>query len=79
MLAPGGTYFAQHVGSASAFELIEAFLGPLSEQRRARDPRLEAAAAEAAGLTIEDLRTARLRMAFRDIGAIVWILRKCVW
>ncbi|WP_063127025.1 hypothetical protein [Nocardia fusca] len=26
-----------------------------------------------------DLRTARCRMEFSDIGAVVWILRKCVW
>lgn len=31
------------------------------------------------GVVVEDLRTARLRMEFFDIGAIVWILRKCVW
>lgn len=28
VLAPGGTYSAQHVGPASVFELIEFFLGP---------------------------------------------------
>lgn len=28
VLTHGGTYFAQHVGPASAFELIEFFLGP---------------------------------------------------
>ncbi len=37
------------------------------------------AAAEAAGLTVSDLRTARCRMEFYDVGAVVWILRKCVW
>jgi SAM-dependent methyltransferase len=79
VLTPGGLYLAQHVGPASAFELIEFFLGPLPEARRARDPRLEAAAAEKAGLTVVDLRTARCRMSFSDIGAVVWILRKCVW
>ena len=26
-----------------------------------------------------DLRTARCRMEFHDIGAVVWTLRKCVW
>lgn len=31
VLMPGGTYFAQHVGPASVFELIEYFLGPLPE------------------------------------------------
>lgn len=79
VLAPGGRYFAQHVGPASAFELIEYFLGPLPEARQERDPGRERAAAEAAGLQIADLRTARLRMEFSDVGAIVWILRKCVW
>jgi SAM-dependent methyltransferase len=79
VLRPGGHYFAQHVGPASAFELIERFLGPLPEQRRGRDPQHEVAAAERAGLTVELLRTARCRMEFHDVGAVVWILRKCVW
>jgi len=78
VLVEGGTYLAQHVGPASAFELIERFVGHLSEQRLARDPRREAAAARAAGLQIRELRTARCRMEFLDVGAIVYILRKCV-
>ncbi|MFX4273953.1 class I SAM-dependent methyltransferase [Propionibacteriaceae bacterium Y1685] len=79
VLRPGGHYFAQHVGPASAFELIEYFLGPLPEHRLGRDPQAEVAEAEQAGLTLVDLRTARCRMEFCDIGAVVWILRKCVW
>ena len=80
VLVPGGTYLAQHVGPASAFELIERFVGPMSEQQRlARDPQREAAAARATGLQIRELRTARCRMDFLDVGAIVYILRKCVW
>jgi SAM-dependent methyltransferase len=79
VLLPGGAYFAQHVGPASAFELIEFFLGPLPRQKLGRDPRDEVRAAEKAGLTVTDLRTARCRMEFFDIGAVVWILRKCVW
>lgn len=79
VLKPGGHYFAQHVGPASAFELIEHFLGPLPRERGMRNPQDEAAMAQAAGLLITDLRTARCRMVFRDVGAIVWILRKCVW
>ena len=79
VLMPGGLYFAQHVGPASAFELIEFFLGPLPRHRLARDPQGEVAAAEEAGLTITDLRTARCRMEFFDVGAVVWTLRKCVW
>jgi len=79
VLKPGGHYFAQHVGPASAFELIEHFLGPLPGERLLRDPYAEAAAARVAGLTVTDLRTARCQMMFHDVGAVVWILRKCVW
>ena len=79
VLAPGGRYFAQHVGPASARELIECFVGPLHDHQDAREPATEVANAEAAGLTIEDLQTARCRMEFYDIGAVVWILRRCVW
>ena len=68
---------SQHVGPGSAFELIEHFLGPLPDNRQARDPRREAA--EAAGLVVEDLRTTCCRMEFYDVGAVVWILSKCVW
>ncbi|CEH07057.1 class I SAM-dependent methyltransferase [Propionibacterium freudenreichii] len=79
VLQPGGHYFAQHVGPASSFELIEYFLGPLPENRKRRDPHVEAAQAQAAGLHIESLLTATLRIEYFDIGAIVWILRKCPW
>jgi SAM-dependent methyltransferase len=79
VLAEDGTYLAQHVGPASAFELIEWFLGPLPRERLHRHPEREAAAARSAGLQVMDLRTARCRMEFFDIGAIVYVLRKCVW
>lgn len=80
VLRPEGHYLAQHVGPSSAIELIEYFLGPrLPEQRSGREPILEADGARAAGLSIERLETARCRMEFYDIGAVVWILRKCVW
>lgn len=79
VLQPGGHYFAQHVGPASAFELIEYFLGPLPAERQKREPGQEANCAGAAGLNVTDLRTARCRMVFHDIGAVIWILRKCVW
>ncbi|WP_165289365.1 class I SAM-dependent methyltransferase [Streptomyces fodineus] len=80
VLRPGGTYFAQHVGPASVFELVEHFLGPLPEEvRRGRDPERERADAEAAGLEVAGLRAERLRMEFRDIAAVVHFLRKVVW
>ena len=80
VLAPGGTYFAQHVGPSSVFELSEYFLGP--QPREAHDSRHQEndrIGAEQAGLEVVDLRTERLRMEFGDIGAVVHFLRKVVW
>jgi len=79
VLVPGGHYVAQHVGPASVFELIEFFLGPLPKNRKGRDPVTETAAARDAGLEVVDLRTARCRIELFDVGAVVWLLRKCVW
>ncbi|MEV6137982.1 class I SAM-dependent methyltransferase [Nocardia sp. NPDC051990] len=79
VLQSGGTYFAQHVGPASVFELVEYFLGPQPKARRGRHPDDEAAAGRAAGLEIADQRTERLRMEFNDIGAVVYFLRKVIW
>lgn len=80
VLTPGGTYFAQHVGPRSVFELVEFFLGPLPQEvRTARDPERERADAEAAGLEVVDLRAERLRIEFHDIAAVVHFLRKVVW
>ncbi|QIJ64478.1 class I SAM-dependent methyltransferase [Streptomyces sp. JB150] len=80
VLQPGGTYFAQHVGPASVFELVEYFLGPQPEEvRRGRDPERERADAEATGLEVVDLRAERLRVEFHDIAAVVHFLRKVVW
>lgn len=79
VLSPGGTYLAQHVGPESAFELIEQFIDVTPAQRQSRRPSGEVEAATHAGLDVVDLRTARCRMEFHDVGAIVYILRKCVW
>ncbi|MFJ4484461.1 methyltransferase domain-containing protein [Streptomyces longwoodensis] len=80
VLEPGGTYFAQHVGPRSVFELVEYFLGPQPDAvRGARHPDRERAEAEAAGLEVVELRAERLRMEFHDIAAVVHFLRKVVW
>lgn len=80
VLAPGGTYFSQQVGPASVYELVEYFLGPQSPaSRRSRHPDDARAAAEAAGLTVVDLRAESLRTEFFDIGAVVYFLRKVIW
>jgi hypothetical protein len=36
-------------------------------------------AARANRLTVVDLREANCRMEIRDIGAVIYLLRKCVW
>jgi SAM-dependent methyltransferase len=80
VLGPGGTYFAQHVGANSAFEVVEYFLGPQPDAYlSARHPDRERADAEAAGLEVVDVRAERLRMEFHDIAAVVHFLRKVVW
>ncbi|WP_160070844.1 methyltransferase domain-containing protein [Pseudoclavibacter sp. 8L] len=79
VLRPGGTYLAQHVGPASVFELIEYFLGPQPEARLERRADDEARAAVAAGLDVVDLREERLRIEIRDVGAVVYLLRKVIW
>ncbi|MDF8263248.1 methyltransferase domain-containing protein [Luteipulveratus flavus] len=79
VLAPGGTFFSQQVGPDSARELSEWFLGPWPPGPQARDPEVARARATGAGLDVLDLRLERLRMELLDIGAVVYILRKCPW
>ncbi len=80
VLAPGGTYFAQHVGPYSVFGLVEFFLGPQPDEvRNGRHPDDDRAAARAAGLEVVDLRFEELRTEFFDVGAVVYFLRKVIW
>lgn len=79
VLRPGGTYLGQHVGPESVFELVTEFIDVTAEQRRARHPDDELADATAAGLEVVDLRTARCRVEIHDVGAVVWLLRRCPW
>lgn len=78
VLAPNGTYFSQHVGPRSVAELSEFMLGPRPATSN-RDPEVARAAADAAGLVVQDLRSERLRTVFDDIGAVVYFLRLVVW
>jgi SAM-dependent methyltransferase len=80
VLQPGGTYFAQHVGPHSVFEVVEFFLGPQPPANlSSRHPDTARAGAEAAGLEVVDLRYEKLRIEFRDVGALVYFLRKVIW
>ncbi|MEV4556319.1 class I SAM-dependent methyltransferase [Kitasatospora sp. NPDC049285] len=78
VLAPGGTYFAQHVGDRTNVETSEFFLGPF-DVPDVRDHEVEAAAARAAGLEVVQCRNERLRLEFFDVGAMVYFLRKVIW
>jgi SAM-dependent methyltransferase len=78
VLQRGGTLLSQQVGPRSVAELSEYLMGPQRDTGR-RDPERHRALAEAAGLRVDDLRTARLRMTFDDIGAVVYFLRLVIW
>ncbi len=78
VLARGGTYFAQHVGSGTNVEISEYFLGPL-DPGDGRHHEVEADQASAAGLEIVQCRNERLQLAFFDVGAMVFFLRKVIW
>ncbi|GFG64708.1 hypothetical protein MKUB_21980 [Mycobacterium kubicae] len=79
VLRPGGGYLGQHIGPATAAELVEHFIGPQPEAWARRHPDTEAAQARAAGLDIITMRAERLRQEFFDIGAVIYFLRKVIW
>ncbi|MEU3558297.1 class I SAM-dependent methyltransferase [Streptomyces fragilis] len=93
VLRPGGTYLSQQVGAATVRELAEFMRegrpdGPASRAgaeadplatRSGSTPPAAAAAAEAAGLEVADLRQEALRMEFHDVAAVVHFLRKVIW
>ena len=78
VLGPGGTYFAQHVGSGTNVEISEYFLGPITAGN-GRNHEVEAEQAKRAGLEIIQCRNERLRLEFFDVGAMVFFLRKVIW
>jgi SAM-dependent methyltransferase len=78
VLRPGGTYFSQQVGAGSNRELTDFMMGPQPVDP-ARSPQVAVAGAEAAGLTVADLREQALRVEFYDVGAVVHFLRKVLW
>jgi SAM-dependent methyltransferase len=78
VLRPGGTFLSQQIGAGSNRELSEAMMGPLPPPDR-QHPEQIAAAAEAAGLRVVDLRAETLRAEFFDVGAVAYFLRKVIW
>ena len=78
VLRPGGRYLAQHVGPRPRSSSSSTSSASIPRERQERDPAVAVADARRAGLTVLDLREARCRMEIRDIGAVVYLLRKCV-
>jgi SAM-dependent methyltransferase len=78
VLAPGGSYFAQHVGPGSNRELTDFMMGP-QPVSWSRSPRVAAAAARRAGLDVVDVREEALRVEFFDVAAVVHFLKKVLW
>ena len=78
VLRPGGTYLSQQVGAGSNRELTDFMMGPQPVDP-ARSAQLAVAGAQAAGLTVADLREQSLRVVFYDVGAVVHFLRKVLW
>jgi SAM-dependent methyltransferase len=79
VLRPGGRYFSQHVGPRSVGEVSEFFLGPQPDGDSVREPGVARTEAQAAGLMVTDLRAESLRTEFRDVGAVIYFLRKVIW
>lgn len=78
VIQPGGTYLSQQIGPGNNQELIAFFLGP-QPVTDIRSPQRARRLADAAGLTVVDLREARLRTVFHDVGAVIYFLRMVVW
>ncbi len=78
VLQPGGTYLSQQVGAGSNRKLTDFMMGP-QEVSQERSAQRAVACAEAAGLAVVDLREQALRVEFRDVGAVVYFLRKVLW
>ncbi len=78
VLRPGGLFVSQQIGAGTNRELSEAMMGLLPEPSR-QHPEQIAAAAEAAGFEIVQVRGERLRAEFYDVAAVAYFLRKVVW
>ncbi|HLI50816.1 MAG TPA: class I SAM-dependent methyltransferase [Thermomicrobiaceae bacterium] len=78
VLKPGGTYLSQEIGPGQAKAVTEWFMGP-QPASDTRTPERHRRLAEQAGLDVVDLRLESLPMAFNDIGAVVYFLRKVIW
>jgi SAM-dependent methyltransferase len=78
VLTVGGTYFSQQVGVGTNSELTNFFMGPHPLSQLQKVEKATAAATDA-GLEVLSVREESLPVAFFDIGAVVYFLRKVIW
>jgi hypothetical protein len=78
VLARGGLVVSQQVGAGSNRELIDFMMGP-QLVHQARNATRHVRLATAAGLRVTNLQQETLAVAFYDVGAIVYFLRKVLW
>jgi SAM-dependent methyltransferase len=78
VLAPGGSYLSQQIGSGTNRGLYEFMMGP-QPASDGRSTALAVAEAEEAGLAVTDLREQATRVEFFDVAAVVYFLRKVLW
>jgi SAM-dependent methyltransferase len=77
VLRPGGTYFAQQIGSGTNRELYEFLMGPQEPPGHSVGQVREGAGR--AGLDLVDVREETLEVRFEDIAAVIVFLRKVIW
>ncbi|HEY5224413.1 MAG TPA: methyltransferase domain-containing protein [Microbacteriaceae bacterium] len=78
VLAPGGTFLGQLIGSGTNRELFEFFMGPQPVGRVPQCDQLADAVA-ASGLELVTITEASTRVEFFDVAAVIVFLRKVIW
>jgi SAM-dependent methyltransferase len=79
VLAPGGVFLTQQVGSGDGYELSALLEGPPPDRDARWDLDAAVAGLEGAGLTVTRARRARTLRRFHDVGALVFYLRMVPW
>jgi len=73
-----GTYYSQQIGAGTNFELTEFMMGPQPASETQRVDRA-ISSATSAGLQVIGVQEESLPVAFFDIAAVVYFLRKVIW
>lgn len=77
VLSPGGSFLTQQVHGMWAWDLLEAF--DATPERPEATPAKYVPLLEAAGLAIQNVEEWEGRLAFTDVGAIVYYLKATPW